>query len=378
MAPSSENTAIILRCKRDGALIDVLYDALGMGDCVRFESCFAAFDRRRAKRFVAHAGTKKAVLNCKLNVVSAAGVVPLFFSAATSGATLLIFATRARFEAGETALKLEIGYGRDVSVAVRKLKALQLTETASHRGPAGGSTSRPRPVGTSQVLRLVAHDLTNPISGILAASQFLLEDTAHLLDPKQLVLLKSIESSSEASLAFIEDVLELYSTASTRLQLLMQPSEVGTLVAECVDRFRRRAENRRIVLEFRTAGTIPALDLDRRLMTQAVCALLASELESLGPASTMRITATATKKGVEISIAGERILPADNAAKAILTEIRTAPPKPTLNEIRLALTLSAASRIVKAHRGSVRRETSLGGHVFRITLPGLTPAPGTA
>ena len=40
-----------------------------------------------------------------------------------------------------------------------------------------------------QLLEVAAHDLRNPISGILAASQYLLEDARSVLDDTELALL---------------------------------------------------------------------------------------------------------------------------------------------------------------------------------------------
>src|SRR5262249_11327589 len=116
MAPSSKNTAIVLICRRSGELINVVHNELGLPEGTRFESYVAAFDRRRAKRFLDAISDRKTVLDCKLNVLAAGGTMPLFFSAASSGAELVIVATRGRFESG-TDLPAKTGHARTMRTA---------------------------------------------------------------------------------------------------------------------------------------------------------------------------------------------------------------------------------------------------------------------
>ena len=373
MPPTLQNTAIVMRCRPDGTLIDVLYDELGLAPATQLDSHLAPFDRRKGKRFLEAADGNKAVLDCKLNVATAGSKVPLFFSAATSGATLVIIATRDRFETGHSLPDLAAdtaSNARSVTVALRKMEALQRANTRSTHAVSQRHRTAGRQVGTSQVLRLVAHDLANPISGVLAASQFLQEDVGHLLDVHQAALLRSIESSSEFALQFIESVLELHSIPSSKFNLQLQPTDMARVASECVDHLRRRAENRRIAVELQTIGAPPALPLDRRRITQAISALVRNEVECLEPGSTVKVTVAAQDDGVEIAIHSRPPQPASGTLRSIREEVRGSPSKKTLNQIRTDLSLSAVSRIVKAHRGRIRdEEQPTGSSTFRITLP---------
>jgi signal transduction histidine kinase len=59
--------------------------------------------------------------------------------------------------------------------------------------------------GRYVAIRKLFHDLRNPISGILSASQYLIEDAGPSLDPHQRALLASIEASGIRLLRLIED-----------------------------------------------------------------------------------------------------------------------------------------------------------------------------
>ena len=59
------------------------------------------------------------------------------------------------------------------------------------------------------LLELAAHDLRNPLSGVLTATQLLIEEASPVLSPDQRLLLRSIESSTQFMLRLVEDMVEL-------------------------------------------------------------------------------------------------------------------------------------------------------------------------
>lgn len=63
----------------------------------------------------------------------------------------------------------------------------------------------PHENGRHAAIRKLVHDLRNPISGILSASQYLIEDAGPCLDQQQRAMLVSIEASGIRLLRLIED-----------------------------------------------------------------------------------------------------------------------------------------------------------------------------
>ena len=61
----------------------------------------------------------------------------------------------------------------------------------------------------SQVLGMVAHDLRNPLCGILNATEYVLQDAACLLGENDLTLLQAIESTSRLLLRVIDNMVEV-------------------------------------------------------------------------------------------------------------------------------------------------------------------------
>jgi len=367
MAAFSKNTAAVILCRRNGTILQVLYDDLALPTCERLELLSASFDRRRAKRFFEALDGKKAILDRKLTVTTTAGPVPVYFSGATSGPTVVIIVTRHRFEAGQFPPNLDPASAehlRRMRIAFQKLKTLKQVRADSTDTAPGM-----RHIGTADLLRLIAHDVTNPMSGVLAASQYLLEDEARVLDPQQRMLLRLIETASEYVVRFVESIVELQIIRSGKLRVHLQPFNLGRVVEDVISSYRRRAEGKRVRLELRTEGPVPIVDLDHQRLTQALAAVVRNELECRPPGGTIRITLAEQGTAAAITIARQQEGPKGQPAPAAAKPISRA-PKRGLNEIRTAFTLSAVSQIVEAHRGQIRQEERLGEDpAFIITLP---------
>ena len=100
-----------------------------------------------------------------------------------------------------------------------------------------------------QLLEVAAHDLRNPISGILAAGQYLLDDAGYLLDEQHLALLQSIEASSRSMLRLIDDVIELSQIESGTIAIHRTEVKLRELVDDILTNLSSMAEPREIELK---------------------------------------------------------------------------------------------------------------------------------
>jgi len=246
-------------------------------------------------------------------------------------------------------------------------KPVRITRTAS-------GSRRLANTSATTLLGILAHDLKNPISGILAASQFLLEDAVPLLDQHQSAMLRSIETSSELALTFIEDVLELHSMGSGEQKLRLHPTDAGALVSQCAGAHRQRAASRQIALEVSVETPAPLVNADRRRLAQCINAILRDQLERVAPGGRIEVAVASRKNDVAIAVSAPGARPVRDGAKAFLEKIRYAPSKRRLDEIRTALTFGAVKRIIEAHHGSVRKEERSGaGARCTILIPAAAP-----
>jgi signal transduction histidine kinase len=389
MAPSPDNAALVILCGLNGSSIDVLYDELGLRFGRHFDSIVAAPDRVKAKRFLKTVAASKAALDWELRIRLGDRMLPFFFSAALAATGIAIIATKGPFNVGAVDRFAAPVSNANRSTLAPALERLQIREGAKsrtmHRTRSQMKRMNNRLLGIHrdtakemeaekanlvQILRAFAHDLRNPISGILAASQYLLEDANHLLERHQMKLLQSIESSSKVALQFIEDMLALHSMEPGKMKLQMQRTDVLKLVAETAGIHRPLAESRGVVLDIRSEGQPPVVHLDPRRIAHAISALLRNALGCLRTGSSVEILIADTPDGVVITVGGDKAHSVVGEIKSSAKKRRGAASAGSFNEVRTALLLGAVRRIIEAHDGEIKADGFARGEPsFTVILP---------
>lgn len=240
------------------------------------------------------------------------------------------------------------------------------TPTGHPNGLASNSTeprSRMSRGPQTRLIRMLAHDLKNPISGILAASQCLLEDTALFLDAQQQALLRSIEFSSELMLQLIEDMVVVAQAGSDDLKPRFRAADLLELVEQSAAIYRPKAEAKNTRLEVRRHGVVPHLDLEPQKMLRALNALLASMVRCSPSGGEIELKISAQRKSVVITV---RHLGSEDPFTHRAFSSRSSKQggaKPS------ALTLSAVRLIVKAQGGGIRVQKGALCPSYQLTLP---------
>jgi signal transduction histidine kinase len=210
-----------------------------------------------------------------------------------------------------------------------------------------------------QFIRMLAHDLRNPISGILAASQCLLDDAAVFLDGPHITLLRAIESSSDLMLHLIEDLLEVAQADSERLRLRLRTTDVRKFVEKCAAIQRGRADAGNIRLNVTSDENVPRVDIDTTKLKWAFSALLANTIRSCAPGGEIGIHVAARRKNVVVVV---------RHTGAGAGEPRSGISKRERHQAS-ALTVSTARLIVEGHGGTIRVDQKATPPAYTLTLP---------
>jgi signal transduction histidine kinase len=169
--------------------------------------------------------------------------------------------------------------------------------------PANSKVLVPKgPASHLPLIRMLAHDLRNPISGILAASQCLLDDASLFLDSAHVTLLRAIESSSDLMLHLIEDMLEVARADSGRLRLHRRPTDVTKLVEKSAALQREQAEARTVRLTVAGDDEIPRAEIDAPKLRWALNALLANMIRSSEHGGEIEIYIATNRKNVVLTV----------------------------------------------------------------------------
>ena len=350
------NAALAILCRRDGTVIEVLHNEFDLTSPLapgrHFKGIVADPSVRKAGRFLRTARAHHSALDWQLDVRLAHGITPLFFSGSLTGAGIVILGTKD-------------------SLATPSVPIVK-SGTVGARQPDEPKTQRhSRKAGSEQlqILEIAAHDLRNPIGGILAASEFLIEDAANVLEEHHLALLRSIKSSSELVLNLIDQMLEMPLMEAEKPKMYLRSTNIVSLVDQSVAMSRPLAESKNIRLEVNTRCPIFEIYVDPLKMTQAITALLTNEIRCSRPGGKIEILVEASDDTSTLTVRDQGPGISADDLRTLFDPLESNRPKRGLKEARTALTLAIVKRIVEAHGGTIGVESELGkGSSFTLRL----------
>jgi signal transduction histidine kinase len=228
-----------------------------------------------------------------------------------------------------------------------------------------------------QLLEVAAHDLRNPISGILAAGQYLVDDAGSVLDEHHLALLESIDSSGRSMLRLIDDVIELSHIESGSLRLDIQATDIQPLLHRAVLSSQPAAERKKVGLDVLTCtnGPLPALDIDPARIFRALDSLVTNtiKLTKAGGRIKVAIGSRAGKATISLTTEGSSIAARD--LRALFNPFKKSRVTRPGVESGIALALAKVKRIIEVHGGAMRVQGGKGmDWTVQLTLPLAQPA----
>jgi len=349
----SHQATIALLARPTGSIIEVLHDEFGLKTCIESGSLFnAILDPRSVPHAVLFLHTiqkKRFALDCKLEVAGPEGPIALIFSGCMSDDGILIIGAREALS--------------------RELLVQEITAISDHYA-AKRQTTHEESEYRSALLAATAHELRNPVNGILAASQYLLEDAAHWMTPEHVTLLRSVESSSRVMFRVIDDLIDAPAIESGELKLVLAPTDILELIRKSLPLNRLSAARKEIRMDLSSAGDIPLISLDSITISRVVDILLTKCIESSRPGGRIEIHVGIERQQAIISVKSEKsLLSADelrfrsNAYQGGMYGL----PKLKPSEI---IAFRMVNKIVERHGGVFRVESDAGkGLTFILALP---------
>ena len=214
----------------------------------------------------------------------------------------------------------------------------------------------------------VSHELNTPLSVIHLEARGLrdgLQEPAQGADRivREVTMLRNL----------VSDLSWLAETDSGGLRLEREPCPVSELVDAELQRWQPRAGMRGIVLSHRPAGALPALDLDRMRMSQALGNVVHNALQHTGAGGLVEVTVAVEpdeRVAITVSDDGEGVDAAD--LPHLFDRLYRADASRSRDTGGSGLGLAIARAIVAAHAGTIAvTSPGLGqGTTVRISLPG--------
>jgi signal transduction histidine kinase len=224
-------------------------------------------------------------------------------------------------------------------------------------------------------LGMAAHDLRNPLGVIMGYSDFLLTMHRKTMKKEELEIIEMIRSSSKFMRSLINDLLDISTIESGRLDLDRRSTDIVRLVEANVGLNVVLAGQKQMTLEFAIDGQVPRLDVDARKMEQVLNNLISNAIHYAPQGTSIRVrvghvvpAAGPAEVTISVEDEGPGIAPED--ILKLFRPFGRARTVSTGGERSTGLGLAIARRIVEGHGGRIWIESEIGrGSTFFVAFP---------
>jgi two-component system, sensor histidine kinase and response regulator len=228
----------------------------------------------------------------------------------------------------------------------------------------------------TELLGIVAHDLKNPLMGILGTADMLRSaDEYNITANDQGMLLEQIWKAGNRMSDLIHSLLDINAIESGKIAIRLAPMSLSTTVqALCYD-YHPRAEAKGITIHFDTSGDATVI-ADEQLMQQVVDNLISNAVKYSPQGKNIWVSVSegrATEAGgkscrVAVKDEGPGLSEEDQAQ--LFGRFTKLTARPTAGEDSTGLGLSIVKSMMEQMNGSVWCETELGkGATFIAEFP---------
>ena len=257
--------------------------------------------------------------------------------------------------------QLSIALQRDYAQAERE--ALLVREQAARADAEAANRAK------DEFLALVSHELRTPLTAVSGWAHLL--QGGRLNETQRATAVETIRRSAEAQKQLIDDLLDVRSINSGKLQIEIGAVNLADLIEEVRDSLTPAAAAKHIAVVVSLEAAPDLIPADPRRLLQVVWNLLSNAIKFTPEHGHVRIGLRDVDQHVEISVSddGPGIPPA--FLPHVFERFRQADPSSTRRHGGLGLGLAIAHSIVALHRGTATAANVGSGHgaVFTVTLP---------
>lgn len=219
----------------------------------------------------------------------------------------------------------------------------------------------------NDLVATVAHEFRTPLTSLRMAIHLVAEEAVGPLTPKQAELLASARQDCERLQGIVDDLLDLSSIQSGRLELQVRPISAAELLSKAIASQEFSADQKDIHLETSIAADVDQLELDPDRVGLVLNNLISNAIRHTpeGGRVSIRVGRSGGSTRFEVTDTGEGIPP--EYQKRVFEKFFRVPGSASGGA---GLGLSISREIVEAHGGEIGLESRPGyGSTFWFTLP---------
>ncbi|MFN4008306.1 MAG: sensor histidine kinase [Chitinophagaceae bacterium] len=218
-----------------------------------------------------------------------------------------------------------------------------------------------------KIIRVVAHDLRNPLAAMSSLSNLIIENPHSFSDTLEPI--RMIKASCDSSLDLINDLLE---TADFQQQKALTKTHIGLqeLLKHAVEMMRFKADEKRQSLVLQLPETPATVFVNKEKIWRVLANLIANAIKFSQQNSSIEVGATVNDSGTLIYVKDYGVGIPTHMQPYVFDAFTTAKRKGTQGEPTFGLGLSICKQIIEAHGGSIYFESKeLVGTCFYMHLP---------
>lgn len=284
--------------------------------------------------------------------------------------------TLARTDGSRFTIEMSVS---SVGAGPQRLTTAMLRDVSDRERLEAESRSRLQAEAASQtksmMMACIAHEMGNPLHGLLGFAELMAADRGHPLPAEQARRLEHIVTSGRSLQHLMRDVLELGRSGSGRLRVDLQALDTAFCVDEAMAAVAPLASQAGIVVSSDVSGPPCLVMADSGRLQQCLFNLLSNAIKYGRPGGWVRVCVSGERQQVEISVSDDGI-----GIDALQLE-HLFEPFNRLGRQRSAATgaglgLVITRQLVEAMLGRLQVRSEPGqGSCFTILLPGTTPVP---
>jgi two-component system NtrC family sensor kinase len=213
----------------------------------------------------------------------------------------------------------------------------------------------------------VAHEINNPLTGVLTYTHMLLRRTDFPDDVR--ADLQVIAESTERVRKIVKGLLDF----SRQTKLDPEPTEINRLVEASIKLIENQALLKGVTVQFHQGETLPLITLDRSQIQSVLLNILINALDASKPSDTITVHTTPALSASDTGNRGVEIIISDTGCGIATDNLnKIFDPFFSTKEVGkgTGLGLSVSLGIVKEHGGAIRVQSEMGkGTTFFVWLP---------
>lgn len=225
----------------------------------------------------------------------------------------------------------------------------------------------------NEFLAIAAHDLKNPLSGILGLSENIVDSKGEMPSEDILEYTQMIKDSAERMFLLITNLLDVNSLESGKITVHLKPVDILDILKKNLNNYQDRAKNKQLTLHLiANEDNVYIAYADKELVHQILDNLISNAIK-YSPANAnkniyMRISEQHNMIRCEIQDEGQGLTPQDQ--KKLFSKFQRLSAKPTGGEHSTGLGLFIVKKLIEAQHGRVWCESDIGkGAMFIVEFP---------